>query len=58
MDPWPEHIRMRGRSARTVGLLAATLALATAAATGLSAAPAWASTQVIFARSVDDVISC
>jgi hypothetical protein len=47
MNPWPGHIRMRDRSARTVGLLAATLALATAAATGLSAAPAAASTQVI-----------
>jgi hypothetical protein len=47
MDPWPRNSRARGRSARTAGLFAATLALATAAAAALGAAPAAASSQVI-----------
>jgi hypothetical protein len=46
MGPLPGHVRMRGRFAGAVGLLAATFALATAAA-GLSAASAAASGQVI-----------
>jgi hypothetical protein len=45
MGRWPGHIRLRGR--RSVGLFAAAVGLATAAAAGLSATPAAASTSVI-----------
>ena len=45
MGRWPGRIRIRGR--RAVGLVAVAAGLATAAATGLSATPAAASSQVI-----------
>jgi len=47
MDPRLRSSRIRGRSARTAGLFAAALALATSAATGLCAGSAAASTQVV-----------